>query len=135
MRLEVHVEIGGSALSDGAVGIDELERILFVDLREQYETAHLFEAGDEVVLRDYNGELVGYARMVPDWTVGEEVWVTIPEGTLLRSTIHSVNPAATSLGYWAVTCRYIASHELLTPVLVDAWGRDHSGRPVLGRVR
>lgn len=130
----MHVDIGGAALAGGEHGHLELARIV-LDVAESVEAGVLAVESDERVLRDYNGATVGFARMVPDWTVGEQVWVTTDEGSLLKSTVHAVTPSVASPGYSAVTCRFMASHELLTAVLVNAWGHDHHGRPVLGRAR
>lgn len=134
MRLEVHVEIGGAALTDEDTSARELHRILE---RVADDLEWLDKEGDAVKLFDFNGNRVGYAALVPDWTVGEEVWVTTREGTHLRATIDAVTPAMRDrhAGFTHVTPRSTHSYEPLTPVLVDHHGRDANGKPVLGRVR
>lgn len=131
MRFEVDIEIGGAALADGECGTGELARIMQVVSFAVLE-GRLSEVGDEARLLDINGNTVGFARMVPDWAVGDQVWVTTDEGSLLKSEIVLVSP--TLADYAEVRCRFLASHEILSPVVVDHRGRDHKGRPVLARV-
>lgn len=132
MRFEVDIEIGGALLADDECGTGELARLMQVVAFAALE-GRLAQAGDEARLLDLNGTTVGFARMIPDWTPGEVVWVTTDQGSLLKSTISRVGPADHG-GYRTVETRYIASHELLAPVIVDHRGLDQKGRPVLARV-
>lgn len=130
MRLLVEIEIGGDLLSYEEHGRVELARVLH-SVTCTVVAGGLAQPGDELRLLDTNSDTAGYARMVPDWTAGDEVWVTAREGALLRSRIEQVGPS--SGGYRSVRCRFTASNELLTPVVVDQDGRDQLGRPVLAR--
>lgn len=128
----MEVEIGGAALADDETGLIELGRIVR-ELAAGIDNGRLMEAGDEVPLRDYNGNAVGLARLAPDWAAGDLVWTTTPEGSLLPSTVMWVEPVYSDLT--RVAARYDVTHEPLTPVLVDRDGRDAQGRPLLGRRR
>lgn len=131
MRFEVDIPIGGDSLADDECGSGELGRLLQV-AQFAVLTNKLARVGDVLTLLDANGAVAGAARMVPDWAVDDLVWVTTPEGSLLKSVIALVAPQGAN--YTVVRCRYLASHELLSAVVVDHRGRDHKGRPVLARV-
>lgn len=130
MRFEVNIAIGGDSLANDECGAGELARILQVTAFAVVE-GRLTEVGDEAQLLDMNQSLVGIARLVPDWSVGEDVWVTTREGALLDGRIERVG--ASLSGYTEVACRYVRSHEMLSSVVVDHFGLDHKGRPVLAR--
>jgi hypothetical protein len=132
VRFEVDIEIGGTALADAEHGTGELARVL-LDLATKVEDCRLAEVGDEVVLRDYNGFTAGRARLVPDWTVGEEVWATthLTEGPV-KAVITSVTGSGS---LFMVRVRNHHTSEPLGHVLVDHWGMSDGGQPLLGRVR
>lgn len=136
MRFEVHVEISGAALAEDETGIMELGRIVR-ELAAGIDNARLMEAGDEVTLFDYNGNTAGHARMVPDWTVGEEVYATTEAGSLVHSRIVSVDPSHIKLSqrFYRVVVAPLWSGQSMPAVYVDSHGFGVHGEPYLGRVR
>lgn len=133
MRYEVSIEIGGAALTDGETGAGELARILQVAGHKTIE-GWLCLPGDHILLQDLNGNTVGYVRMLGDWEVGEEVWVTTRNGALVQAHITDVTPA-TLAGFTIVKTRASHSLEPMAEVMVDHAGLGITGQPHLGRVR
>lgn len=127
------IEIGGAALTDGETGAGELARILQVAGHRTLE-GWVQLPGDHILLQDINRQTVGYVRMVPDWTVGEQVHVTTRNGALIGATITEVTPA-TLEGFTNVRTRADHTLEPLAPVMVDHQGLGLNGQPHLGRVR
>jgi hypothetical protein len=129
----VSIEIGGGALTDGETGAGELARILQVAGHKTIE-GWVQLPGDHILLRDLNGDTVGYVRMVGDWAVGEEVWVTTRNGALVKAEITRVAPT-TLEGFDVVTTRASHTLEPMADVMVDHAGLGITGQPHLGRVR
>ena len=132
MRLEVHVEIGGDDVEPGDTGAGELARLL-TRTAGYVLGGQLMWSGDTVELRDSNDAPVGHAALFPDWAEGERVWVTTLEGSLVEGQVATVTPMPD--GFWSVVVRDRFTSTPMTPVMVDHHGRDHRGRPRLGRVR
>lgn len=132
MRLELQINIGGDHI-ESVEDVEELVREV-VELATRVEAGDLMSAGDRVILRDFNGDEVGYATLVPDWHVGDQVWATTSDGTLVASYIERISESP-----WAefvnvhLRSKYI--DQVLETVTVDAQGFDVHGKPRLGRQR
>ena len=130
MRFEVSIEV--ASLTDGETGTGELARHLQVAALAALQGL-VANPGDTYGLYDMNSDPVGEVALIPDWTVGEKVWATTREGTLIESVICAVTEGPIK-GFHRVQCK---SHtgEPMTATLVDHQGQGVNGEPMLARIR
>lgn len=134
MRLDIDVVVGGSELTTRETSAHELIRVIG-RAAGSVAAARVWRAGDLDGLVDSNGQVAGTVALVPDWSVGDEVWVTCSVATLALAVIVSVTPVPEMPGFVLVMTRSRYGDQLLTGVRVDHRGFGYRGEPLLGRAK